>query len=630
MYVKYGFIAGLLGLGCLSFGEESNTVNRVVVTASRVETQLESTPEIMEVISRKEMDEMQPSSVGQMFEYSTGSATATGTGSGAPKRTVISLNGLPPQYTMVLVDGIPLLTEHIHTGQNIELVPPHLIERIEVLRGAAGAQYGSGAMGGVVNIITKKATDQPAGSVGVYAGSFDTVGSHLNLLLPLADGVRLSSGLNWEKSDGHPLSLPGHRTDDTGYENLTFYNRLDVDLSDQTHIFAAVNGAKNKMEWFGDWVDSEQLTLTGGIDQELTPTLDLSARMSYSEWKAEQGGELNRLTKPELFLRWDAGNGHMLMAGVDYFYNTFERKAVVAPSQQGVGVFVQDEWVVTDSVSLLAALRYDDVEGVSDAISPKLGALWVPHEQVSVRASISQGFHAPTLQELYEDGYGHRGRAYRYGNIDLKPEYSTTYEAGVEVEVVEGLTLMLNGFYTEFDDKIVFAYEGAHPTNSAIDVWRRQNVEEAVVYGVDVGALWQINEQFRFEGGCTATESKDMKTGRKLSYSPGVSAYGKVVFSDQVLDHDVTSFLGIRAGFDRQAWSWKPAQGQPSSNTDGLTTELDDYFTFDAGVTVGLTKQLETFVTVENILGEDIQNLDDVLTELDGAPFVRVGLTYDF
>lgn len=611
-------------------GEVTNTPPAIVVTAARVETLLETVPDIIQVIPRSEIEMTLPSSTGKLFEYSSGAGTSTGTGSGFPKRTVVSLNGLPPKYTLVLVDGVPLLSEHIHTGQNLDLIPPSAIERIEILRGGASAQYGRDAMGGVINIITRKAEDQPTGSLGFSAGSHNTLQALASALLPLSKSVSLSSIVNWEKSDGQPLQQPTHRVGYTGYETLSFQNRLDMKVSDQTKLFATVNGSVNEMEWSGDWADSRLLSISGGLDQELAPGLDLFVRIAHSDWQADVSEERNRTTKPELFIRWAATASHTLTAGGDYQYNTFERTALDAPEQTSWGTFIQDEWRVTDTFSMMAALRYDYVHDVCGAVSPKISTLWTPTGQVSLRASAARGFHAPTLQELYEKGYGHGGSAYRFGNPDLDPEYSTTYTAGIELEPTDNLQFMLNGFYSGFKDMIVPVYQGPWDEDQSIDVWERMNIAEAVVYGLDAGARWRISQQFRVDGGGTWTDNRNQETGRKLPYNPGTSLYSKLTFADQFAGHNGSVFVGARAAFDRSAWSWKPATGTANDNADGLTTDLENYVAVDLGITLEITPSLTGFVKVENLTGEDIESLDDSYTVLDGEPFVRCGMTCTF
>jgi outer membrane receptor for ferrienterochelin and colicins len=629
--IQYVFLVAAIA-GGIQAGENVETnqavrANEIVVTASRIETLLETTPEVIHVINRQDVEEIQPYKTGELLDYVAGVGTATGTGSGQPKRTVISLNGLPPKYTLVLVDGVPLLSEHIHTGQNIELVPPSSIERIEVMRGAASAQYGSDAIGGVVNIITRKAKQEPEISIGASVGSYDTYGSYLNLLLPLSKGVGLSSTVDWEESDGQPLLEPKHRIGNTGYKSVKYFNRLDADLSDKTHAFVAFNGAENEMEWFGDWAESRLLAPSIGLDQQLSSDVLLSTQLSYSDWEAEVSSERNRLAIPEAYLRWTAGKNHVLMTGADYRYNTFERTAVVAPAQQAYGLFAQDEWSALQDLEVTMALRYDKTEGIEGAVSPKIAALWyLADGRVGLRTSAACGYHAPTLQELYEEGYGHGGADLRYGNPDLQPEYSTTYMAGVELQPIDELQLMLNGFYTDFNDMIVPVFTG---TTGGTNVWQRTNIQEAEVYGVDLGIGYQFTSRFRLEGGCTYSDNRDKETGRQLPYSPGTSVFGKLVYADQIRSHNVSAFLGLRSAFGREAWNWKPETGAPVGDPDGMTTELEDYVTLDIGMTVDVTKRLQCFAKVENLLGENIENLDDSYTIIDGEPFVRIGVKYN-
>ncbi|MCF7848004.1 MAG: TonB-dependent receptor, partial [Kiritimatiellales bacterium] len=544
----------------------------IVISASRCETLLQASADMVQVVDRRDIEESHPFKTGEALEYAPGIGTSTGTGSGLPKRTVVSLNGLPPNYTLVLLDGVPLVTEHIHTGQNIEFIPPESIGSIEIMRGSASAQYGSDAIGGVVNIITRRSTDQPGGSVGMSVGSYDTYSSHFSVLSPLSDGVRISSFLNFEKSDGLPLLAPAHRIGQTGYERLNFYNRIDMDLSASTRAYLWLNGVKNEMEWRGDLTDSLLLTPVAGIVQQLNPDLSLSAQVSYSDWNADLNEERNKLLKPEAYLSWDASDAHTLMVGGDYRYNTFERVSVDAPDQYGYGLFVQDEWSAFDTLSVMTAVRYDEVEDIEGAVSPKISVLWLPVDRVGLRASVGRGFHAPTLQELYEEGYGHGGSAYRFGNPDLDPEYSTTYMVGLELEPVDALQLMVNGFYTDFKDMIVPVYQGPWVMDPTIDVWERTNIKNAEVYGADVSFRLQLSSLFRLDGGYTYSDNEDQDTGHQLPYSPGSTTYGKLVFTERIKGVDVTAFAGIRAAFNREAWNWKPVAGVPPGNPDGLTT----------------------------------------------------------
>ena len=96
--------------------------------------------------------------------------------------------------------------------------------------------------------------------------------------------------------------------------------------------------------------------------------------------------------------------------------------------------------------------------------------------------------------------------------------------------------------------------------------------------------------------------------------------------ADLNADWTLSGFAGLRAVFDRSAWNWKPAPGAAPNDPSGLTTELDDYQKLDAGVSLSYKGKYKIFVNVYNALGQDIENLDDLYTVIDGKPVAKVGL----
>ncbi|MFW6275891.1 MAG: TonB-dependent receptor plug domain-containing protein [bacterium] len=171
----------------------SYDLDEVIITASRNSKLLKKSPEVVQVIDSKDVEQLNVRSTGEILEYLTGVNIETGTGSGSPKRSIVSLDGFPAKHTLVMVDGVIMLTEHIHSGQNIDIVPPENIERIEVIKGAASAQYGSDAMGGVVNIITKKASNEPSSSISFSGGSYETYDGAISVRTPVNEQVSISS-----------------------------------------------------------------------------------------------------------------------------------------------------------------------------------------------------------------------------------------------------------------------------------------------------------------------------------------------------------------------------------------------------------------------------------------------------
>jgi len=264
-------------------------------------------------------------------------------------------------------------------------------------------------------------------------------------------------------------------------------------------------------------------------------------------------------------------------------------------------------------------------------VTPKLSAVYSPDLPFILRASVARGFHAPTPQELYEVGYGHGGRALRFGNPDLEPEHSTTYSLGVELFPGNPFEVMLYGHYSDIDDMIVPVYEGPWDVDPSKDVWQRTNIERARVYGGEVKARYRPSKNLRFEGGYSYTDNEEADSGRQLPYSPGSTLFMKTVGTRSISpDWTCSGFIGLQAAFDRSAWSWKPAEGAPEDDPSGLTTDLADYQNLDAGISLAYRETCRFYLNVYNILGEDIENLDDLFTVLDGEPVVKGGFRCDW
>jgi outer membrane cobalamin receptor len=300
---------------------DSYRLDEVVVTASRYETLLANTPDTVQIISRQDIEEINPTSTGELFRYITGASIESGTGSGLPARSIIGLNGLSADRTLVLIDGVKLLTEHIHTGQNVDFIPPKSIERIEILRGAASAQYGSDAIGGVINIITRKAGDKTEMDFGITSGSYGYFGSGMSFLTPVSENARFSHFLSWEQSDGVDIEAPAHRKGYMGYDRLNSFNRIDVDYSEDTSLFGVWNYTRYSMDWSSSphQRESDLLSQVLGLNHQISDELDITFHTAYSAWEADQSEEENDLIEPQISLNWRGIENHTIVTGFAVF-----------------------------------------------------------------------------------------------------------------------------------------------------------------------------------------------------------------------------------------------------------------------------------------------------------------------
>ncbi len=613
---------------------KSYDLKEFVVTATRNKKLLSKTPEVMHVITSNDIEQLNVSSTGEILEYLTGVSIESGTGSGFPKRSVVSLDGFPANYTLIMVDGIRLLTEHIHTGQNIDLIPPKNIERIEIIKGAASAQYGSDAMGGIVNIITKKASEKTESSISFSGGSYDTYNTGLSVRSTVNEKVSVSTQSNYEQSAGVPILAPAHRIGNMGYSKFSTINNVNWEINQKASLNSNLFYAQNSMKFSGDNVYGRMLMVSTDYKQIINAHLYSTARLKYSHWDAEQSGENNGVFNPEVYFSWDKFKGHIITFGSDYKFNKFSRTSVLEKTQEAIGAFVQDE-IEMDKFSFLFALRFDKAQNIKAVVSPKMAAMYQLAYNLRIRASFSRGFHAPTIQELYEEGYGHGGRAYRFGNPDLQPEYSLTSTFSIEYAPIRNVEILMHGYYNTISNMITPVYSGIWEENpdpdSVIDKWVRTNIHEAKIYGIEATMKYQFNNRFLVEFGYNYSYNENSTTGKQLPYYPGESLYSKIIYNYHLSSKlDGNCFVSLRTTNNRSAWNWKPATGADIDNADGLITELNDYQLLNAGIKMIYNKKLNLFLNVGNILGQNIQNLDDSFTEIDGEPTIKIGCLINF
>jgi len=606
--------------------KRSVDVAGVVVTGTRRQVPRPSVPDVVQVIDREQIEALNPSTLGELLRLTTGVSVETGTGSGLPKRHIVGLNGLPASYTLVLLDGVRLLSEHIHTGRNLELVPVHSIERIEIIRGAASAQYGADAIGGVVNVITRKAGDRRQTLAHVGAGSYGSYRGEVAWLAPVSPLVRLSTFVSREWSEGAPLKAPAHRLDSMGYERLGVQARVDVGPSDTSKVYGWLHWTDNVAQWREAEADSELATGVLGATHALTRSLSVTAQMAASRWEAEVAEERNVLLHPEAWVAWSLAPGHVLTGGGGWRRQTFERTAVSEAEQSTLGAFVQYEGRLLESLTAMPALRVDNVNDAEPVLSPKLTLLWAPSWIGQVRSSVSRGFHAPTPQELHEQGYGHGGRARRFGNPDLEPERSTTYSLGVDLLPGRALQASLYAHYSHVQNMIVPVYEGAWDEDPEHDVWRRTNIAEATVYGAEARVSYRLGRDLVVAGGYTFSE-QSADGGRQLPYDPGSRAFTELRGALRLGGSwRLAGFATLSALFDRSAWSWKPARGAPVDDSTGGRTPLHNHQKLDAGLTVAYRETYFGYLSGHNLLGQDLEYLDDAYTVLEGEPTLSGGL----
>ena len=664
-------------MGSLAHAQDAIELqSTTVVSAAGYEQNIAHAPASISVITREQLEKQSYTDVVDAMKNIPG-VYVTGGGN----MQDVSIRGMSSSYTMYLVDGRPVSSgRSVNTngsdgGKQIGLPPLSMIERIEVVRGPMSSLYGSEAMGGVINIITRKGGDVWAGTVSTeytlsrndlsedaWLGNFYAGGA----LVPGLLGAKIhgSQSVTEESRfvglDDSAASTPDGKRRQAGIELYLTpdeQNRFSASYQaarlDETHHpgkSIAADATENTTEFDKDIYVLAHDGIYGNLRINTYLQHDVSERVQEAT-KKEEVSTFN--TQANYFL-----GSHVLTFGAQYKYEDFidESNGLLTSGVPGAvknvdrwlaALFAEIEWGVTDDLALTTGLRYNDDELFGGYLSPRVYAVYQSTPNLTLKGGVSTGYKQPGLADATE-GFG-RGtggggspaphpRALIIGNPELEPGRSTSYEVGFNYDNMQlGFNTSLMVFHTQYKAKIAEDRlcatdgDGSSDNRDNVDAWScgfagtdyyflstRTNVDEAVMQGVEVTLDYALHPSVWLSGSYTYTES-EQKTGEfkgdPLNKQPEHMA-------NVLLDWTVTPKLN--------AWM----QGNYRSETsDYLSrTSMSDgtpgYGFFDAGVVFKATDTLDVKAGLYNIANKEVTS-EEYGAVLDGRRLV-VGLTMDF
>jgi iron complex outermembrane receptor protein len=569
----------------------------------------------------------------------------------------ITLRGIPDQKrTLILVDGVPI-NDGVTGAVNWSMVPKEAIERIEVVRGPMSALYGSGAMGGVVNIITR----QPrAANETTIKGAYGSLEARAATLV---QGGALGSG-------GYLVG--GQLTDTRGYvqarpraayhvknarRDLSLLGNAFIQPDDRSRLLFSlgwVNEDYSRGIRFDDQTNSVG-RLSARYERELLPDaglvatvyaqrlereVDLAARPSYD---AHEHTELDDATKVGQLFQADFRSGfNTITAGIDSSFSSLrrrnryaqtDRRARARGEQMIASLFAQDELRFVGEeqrLYLTPGVRVDlcrSSDGRSldtrpgpnppvdeeypdrswMAVNPKLALVYRRAESTTLRASVGRSFAAPTLFDLYT--VFTRGPVLLYGNPDLEPERAWSAELGFDQALLDRALLRATAYYTRGWNFIGSRTIAANQLEMA-------NITGVEIYGldselsVDLGAHWSLYGGYTFTRPTIVRNRGDATLrGNRLPFERPHRARAGVVFR---WEDWITVDLSGRY------------EGECYTDVENTrATRLRDYFTLDAAVSGTLIEHLRWMLAVRN--GLDVRyDVYSVPTERSVAPGLLV------
>ena len=460
------------------------TLETLVITASGHAQTLPDAPATVTVIDGEEITSKPYATVADVLKNVPGVIVSAPSGRSGSES--ISIRGLGESYVLTLVDGKPIGNSQEATyngfGSGLAmsyLPPPSAIERIEVIRGPMSSLYGSAASGGVINIITKPVADVWSGSMTLghsqykHSGAGDANEGRFYLSGPLMQdrlGLALF-GSRHERNKDEMIS--SGRGGDTRQSQEVTRQSLGARLT-----WKIDESQELKFETVHSEQDTHTVPLDGGESGGVTVKRDnygLSHNISWGQGYEtdsfltvedvdfENGSNVSGYKMVNLNTKTYMTLGrHDLTFGADWREETTRHdpdRVSVDPkmSRWQWALFGEDNFHLTDDLTLTMGLRYDDNERYGSHVTPRLYAVWHANPALTIKGGVSGGYKTPTLKQadsnIFEPSGGD-GRARDQGNTNLKPEESTNFEIGAVWETAGGVQLGLTAYHTRFKNKI--------------------------------------------------------------------------------------------------------------------------------------------------------------------------------
>lgn len=550
----------------------------IVITATAREQQVKDAPASISVITREELDRLPYREVTDALLEIPGVTVTTGEGNSRD----ISIRGMAPQYTLILVDGKRLSSRESRTnGGSISeggLLPPlEAIERIEVVRGPMSSLYGSDAMGGVVNIITRAIAKTWRGSARVngtlqlaqdfgnfYDGNFYVSGP----LIGDAVGIQVQGSVNRRQEDDVVGGSP-ERHDETIAGKLGFE-------ANPNHRFI-VEGGYYRQKTISTAGKTVEVTATApeGTESTMTQNRWVAALSHAGQWgfassdsylqyeDAEHVEGEKRIKNTVGQSIWTVPlPSNVLSLGAffrnedltDLTGNRLNGSTRTGADRTNWALFAENEVSLLDSLKLTGGIRMDDDEQYGTHWTPRIYAVWNMSTKFTLKGGYSKGFRAPNLRQTLEDwGQTSRGGTI-YGNPALEAESSRTIEASLLYDG-PGFEASIAAYDTRFNDKItrVTCVEaGAWCIDEPLSTIGRPpttyvNVDRAKVRGVEATVDFRLTRTLSLNATGTLTDSEQLtgaNAGSALNDTPkqqasaslnwrpgnGISAYARAIY----------------------------------------------------------------------------------------------------
>lgn len=511
----------------------------------------------VQVITRRTIELMGSRRLDEVLKEQTGIAIVNNI-SGGSRSVGVQLQGFGSEYVMVLIDGQPMVGRN-NGNFDLSRISVSNIERIEIVKGASSCLFGSDAMGGAINIITRYGAIEPQAQLALNYGSFNMLDATLDAETPF-DHQRGSAhfSANYYRTDGfntNPYLQSGQSS--PPYRNLDLQSRVRYQLHKNTYIGTNIRyGARSsdmQKNWDSDWQakdtqDERDINFSLSLDHTFRSGIRSVSRYylsnynvdQYNTWKGEEGSTglkfIQTVHRVEQQFAKNFRSGLNLTGGLGGSLEAMNDRAMgKVPTLSTMFAYLQGDKRIGEKLDLRGGLRYDRTNSYGGKVNPSFGFQYYFDEHISVKGGIGAGFKAPDYRmrylvfynpsanymvignELLKETLGQMQEAGQISEVfhladrlnqNLKPERSTSYNLGTQWKPTASVLIEAGLFYHYLRNQID-AVPVATGTQIS-QIYSYQNLPKATNKGVETSVQWQVTEDLQFQLGYQYLMAKDL------------------------------------------------------------------------------------------------------------------------
>lgn len=632
--------------------ELSLLLNEIVVTGTGTEHYLKNAPVQTEVLTGKALEQYQGRSIDDLLSGLCPSLTFHDGDMGSH----IQLNGLGNDYILILINE-KRMNGDIGGQNDLNQLNPANIERIEIVKGAASSLYGSDAIAGVINIITKRNNEKTELNATTRMGQYGDIRQSSSIGITLGK-VKLLTGLNFRHTDGwrntdrqwdqNQLKSGSTMLTVNRSSNYTLSENLEWQINPKLDITAEGTYYERwVMRLHGPWkylpndFYYRNYTFATGSKYKLNKRNYLTADLSYGRYgyfydyklkditdyfkdgdrityypgqRIKQSIQQQALTQIKGVFYW--GEQHILNAGMEYQYNRLESPHHIdgdLASVYTLALYAQDEWTATNHFTLTTGIRGTQHKETGLNLSPKISALYKMND-FNLRAAYAIGFKAPTIKELYYNYTGSIGggalTAY-HGNTELKAQ--TSRYASVSIEYAGSkFQASLTGYANYLRNMIELVEIKVTPEEKLLEIEKAKrytNLTRARIFGMDATFNYQPGENLSIGGGYSYADPK-------AQYAENGADYMKYIPIDATSNHNATLHATWKHSWKRYRLALGVYGKYQSTRHYVNDNDAKDFQTWRINTAHSLLKTKRWTLTLN-------AGVDNIFNYIDRTPFGR-------